>query len=80
MPFANVKDSVAWLKKKEKLDERYRRYVVISITSGYLKEEVISHAEANNERFKRVIIYCSDIKAHAKSRDKHPNVVYSVLS
>lgn len=69
VPFANVKDSMAWLKKKEKLDERYRRYVVISITSGGLKEEVIAHVEANNDRFKRVIIYCSDIKSHVKSRD-----------
>lgn len=80
VPFANIKDSMAWLKKKEKLDERYRRYVVISITSGGLKEEVIAHVQANNDRFKRVIIYCSDIKVHAKSRDQHPDIVYSVLS
>ena len=78
--FSNVKDSIAWLKKQEKLEERYRRYVVISITSGGLKEEVIAHNEAHNDRFKRVIVYCSDIKSHAKSREQHPNIVYSVLS
>ena len=80
VPFSNVKESLAWLKKKEKLEERYGRYVFISISSGGLKEEVIAHNEANNERFKRVIVYCSDIKSHAKSRDQHPNIVYSVLS
>ena len=79
-PFSSIKDSLTWLKKKEKLEERYRRYVVICISSGGLKEEVITHIEANNERFKRVIVYCSDIKSHAKSRDQHPNIVYSVLS